>query len=228
MKTKTVAVSAVVGVLVLALWYMFLVKPMRSQASKVHKDVVSAQKDQLALKAQLAAISDKTHIAQTKAQLAKLQAAIPPQPQLAAFLRSANAIASTAGVDWQTITPSPPAQTAGTDTITLGITVQGTQPEVHQYLESLQALPRLVIVDGTSLGPGTATTGTPAPKNPNVIGGDQSQPVALQITARLFTSPDATTATGAAGSTGTGTTGSGTASTPVQTPVTNAAGVSNS
>src|SRR5262249_30983725 len=155
-----------------ALWYMFLLKPMQSQASKVHKDVTNAQRDQLALKAQLAALSDKTHIAQTKAQLAKLQAAIPADPQLASFLRSANAIAEVSGVEWQTITPAVPTPSTGVETVNVSILVNGTQAEVHDYLSRLEALPRLVIVDSTNLNVASAAA-TPGQQQTatDVIGG---------------------------------------------------------
>src|SRR5215470_7452392 len=105
MKTKNLAVSILVAVLVLALWWTMLLKPTRAKVAKVKTETETQQQKLAPLEAQVAkARSDAANAAEIKAQLTSLQEAMPDNPALAAFIRDANGIAADAGVTWQSVT----------------------------------------------------------------------------------------------------------------------------
>jgi Tfp pilus assembly protein PilO len=221
MKSRNLAVGGVVAVLVIALWFMFVLKPMRSDTSKAHKEVVEAERQTLGLQARLAQVSDKARNEQTKAELATLHAAVPATPQLSTFIRGANAIAAASGVSWQSVTPGEISRATGGTTISLGIQVKGGYAQVLDYMQRLQDLSRLVIVDNVNIGSATeGAAGAPGGSGGGVFASETGADVALnlQITGRMFiaspTAPTATDpATGApvagAAPTGNGTTNAG-------------------
>jgi Tfp pilus assembly protein PilO len=230
MKTRNVAVGALAAVLVLALWWMFFLKPTRSQTSKVHKEVAEAERDALSLKAQLAQVSDKARNKQLEAQLTRLHAAVPTSPELATFVRTANTIADQSGVAWVSVTPGQPTVTAGVNAISLGIMVKGTYPQVLDYLNRLQNLDRLVVVDSINVSASSAdgSTGGELPGYISATGGQGT--LGLQITGRMFvgsavsTTPAGAATTGAPGAgangstpTGNGTTNNGPSGIPAGT-----------
>jgi Tfp pilus assembly protein PilO len=224
MNTKNIAVGALAAVLTLALWYNFLLKPTQSQASKVKSDTAAKKEQLVPLQAQLdQANADAASAGTFKAQLASLQTAVPNSPALAAFIRDANAIASAAGVSWQSVTHAPPvAGSDGISTIQVGITVKGTYEQVMDYITRLNALKRLLVVDTVQFSAGAdagASTGAGAGSATGAAtgGSDQStgpfsgaSQLVVTVSARMFEMPPPVVSTGD----GTGTTtGTGTAST---------------
>ena len=199
MKTKNVAVSALAGVLVLALWYTFYLKPTRSQASKVKADTANERTKLAPLQEQLAqAQRDASHAAQFKAELASLQLAMPDSPALAAFIRDANDIAQAAGVTWQSVTHAPP--TPGTDgvmSIAVGIQIKGSYPQAMDYLGRLAALKRLVVVDSVAFNAGGSTgAGGNAPAGGSTGPFTGSDQLIVTISARMFETPPAAAVVG--------------------------------
>jgi Tfp pilus assembly protein PilO len=204
MKTKNLMVTILVAVFVLALWYTMLLKPTRSKVSKV-KAEAQAQEDKLApLQSKLAkARTDAGNAAQIKAELESLQRALPSTPALSAFIRDANATASSSGVAWQSVTHSPPAPgLGGVDSISVGLQVKGTYGQVLDYVGRLAAMKRLLVVDNLQLA---ATTNGASTSDPTVqstgpfSGGDE---VSATISARMFATPSAAELAAAAAANG--------------------------
>jgi type IV pilus assembly protein PilO len=227
MKTKNLAVGILAAVLVTALWYTFVLKPIRAQTSKVKADTATERGKLQPLQAQLTqAQRDASHEAAFKAELQSLQLAMPDSPALAAFIRDANGIAAASGVTWQSVTHAAP--TLGTDdvmSIAVGISVKGTYPQVMDYFGRLAQLQRLVVVDSVTFNPASDTTAAAGSTTGSGSGSSASESTgpfsgADQITAtiagRMFESGDAVTTTGGtATSTGTPTAaGATTASAP--------------
>lgn len=195
MKTKNMAVSGLVAVLLVALWWTMLLKPTRAKVAKVKADT-TAQEDRLApLQRQLSlAQHDAANAAQLKAQLQSLQSAMPGSPALAAFIRDSNGIASAAGVTWQSVTHATPTPGAdGVSSITVGLQVQGTYGQIVDYLGRLASMKRLLVVDNLQLA--TTTSGaTAAGGNAGTqstgpfSGGDR---LTATISARMFAIPSA-------------------------------------
>jgi Tfp pilus assembly protein PilO len=218
MKTKNLAVSILVGVLVVALWYMELLKPTRTKVASVKSDTTVQEQKLAPLQRQLSqAQADAAHAAEFKAQLQSLQLAMPDSPALAAFLRDANGIASAAGVTWQSVSHAPPVPgLGGVQSITVGLQVQGTYGQIVEYVSRLASMKRLLVVDSLQLA--TSTNGAAAAGGDTgssstgpFSGGNQ---LTATISARMFATPGAAAAA-ASGSTGTSSApASSTASTP--------------
>src|SRR5260370_18983981 len=175
MKTKNLAVTAVIGLLILALWWNFLLKPSRSQASKVKAETAAERTKLQPLQAQLAQANiDGAHAGSFKTRLAVLKNAVPDSPELANFIRDANAIAAASNITWQSVTHGPPSTgSAGVSSIAVGIDIKGTYEQVLDYLGRIAALKRLGVPGNVTLTPGGAaapaagaTTGTPVQESP--------------------------------------------------------------
>jgi Tfp pilus assembly protein PilO len=195
MKTKNIAVGALAAVLTLALWWNFLLKPTRSEASKVKADTAEQRTKLQPLQAQLdQADADAAHAGDFKAQLAALQRAVPKSPALAAWIRDANAIAVNSNIAWQSVTHGTPTiGAAGVWSISIGIQIKGTYPAVIEYLNELSKLSRLVVVDGVTLitssdtGAGAGAAADPASASTGPFtGGSQ---LSATISARMFEMP---------------------------------------
>ena len=163
MKSKNLIVGAIAGVLVLALWYVFLLSPINSQKSKAHKATVAAQKDLQAAQAHLSQLHDlQARSKQIDRQVAKLRAAVPVNPAISTFIRQANQIADETQVAWQSVTPTQSAAAVGAvlgpTPVGLGIQVKGGVHEVLDYIDHLMALPRVVVIDQIQVTPGSDAT----------------------------------------------------------------------
>jgi Tfp pilus assembly protein PilO len=220
MKTKNLAVGILAAVLTTAVWYSFLLKPIRSQVSKAKAETETEKSKLEPLQAQLAkAQRDAANEAAFKAQLQSLRLAMPDSPALSAFIRDANSIASDSGVAWQSVTHAAPvAGTDGVMSIAVGITIKGTYPQVMDYLGRIAELQRLVVVDNVQF---TAATSSGA--NGQVSTGGSTGPfsgassLTVTIQARMFETAGLVS-TGAASSSGTSSTpAGGTSSSPAGT-----------
>jgi Tfp pilus assembly protein PilO len=210
-KTKDIATVGLGVLLVLVLWHQFLYAPMSSQASKANAAAHDADTQRQALETQLRKITggDASKQAAKKASADALQSAIPVDASLSNFLRSVNDIRDAVGIaaPFQTISPSPPTVQNGVATINVGIAVQGTYQQMRDYINRLNGLSRLVVIDGVSFTAGAATNsaGQSASGAPTgeVFAGPGSPPnISAQITARLFAQPAAAgLGTGANGAT---------------------------
>ncbi len=209
MKTKNLAVGALVGVLTLALWYNFMLKPSRSEASKVKAEIETERAALAPLQAQLTqAQADAAQEATFKARLAKLQRAVPDSPELANFIRDANETAVASNLEWQSVTHGPPTpDVGGVMSISLGIQVKGTYENALAYLEKMATLKRLVVIDNIQF----TAAGTTGAEGQAAGGGGSTGPfsgaseLAVAISARMFETP-ADAAAAAAGTEGTGAT----------------------
>jgi len=204
---------AVIGgaLAIILVWWFAIYSPKRSAISSAKSERTAAEargRDLEVTVARLKAL-DRSR-PQLEADLRALNAAIPANPDLGTFILSANEIATRAGVDFLSIAPSPPAQAAGAGqptSIGLSIQVRGNFFAVVDYLNRLEQLERIVVVDTLSLaaqgsGAGTAgATGTSgATTDPNAL--------AVTLAAQMYTRAAPSGATGATGATGTtGTTG---------------------
>jgi len=208
MKTKNLAVSIIVAVLVVALWWTMLLKPTRAKVAKVKSDTTAQEAKLAPLQTQLSqAQRDAAHAAEFKAQLESLQLALPNSPALAAFIRNANGIASAAGVKWQSVTHATPTPgLAGVQSIAVSLQVQGSYGHIIDYLSRLASMKRLLVVDNLQLAVTSSNTassatggGAGSESTGPFSGGDQ---VIATISARMFAMPDASSAA-ALGGTGT-------------------------
>jgi Tfp pilus assembly protein PilO len=178
-QTRKIVLGAVGAVLALfALWFFLLWGPQGGKLvdAQEREDAAATTNAELVLRRdRLAAAQEEAPALQAKVET--LRTAVPDDPQLAQFILAANDAASASGVDFLSISPTPP--TASVDptlpaSVNLGITVDGGYFQVLDYLNRLSDLDRIVVVDTLGLAP---------------AGGEDGGPVGLSVsvTARMFT-----------------------------------------
>ena len=201
-KTKNVMVGALVVVLVGALWYRVVYSPMETKASKAKSAAQAADATSAKLRRSLEDYSGakkRTSDALTGPMLA----AVPIDSAEASFLRTIDALRVSSGADWQSITPAPPVFSGNVTTITVGISVQGTEDQLMRYLAGLSDSKRLFVVDGLTVSQGgTSATGASTGASPGASSGGvfSGSTLQMQISGRIFSQPGAASA--AVGATG--------------------------
>jgi Tfp pilus assembly protein PilO len=205
---RNAIIAVVAGALVVILiWYFALYKPKSNDVSSTQDQVSSAQRAQQGLEATLARLRslDKER-PQQQATLDKLNAAIPESPDLADFIFQANTAAADSGVEWLSISPTPPvpSTTGGPSVIALNIQVQGGFFQVLDYLNRLEGLPRLVVTDTINLSAGagasSGSSGSTTSTLPTATSDAGAPTLSVTLGARMFTR--ATVAPSAPGATG--------------------------
>src|SRR5438067_11880661 len=107
------------GVLVLLIWFAALWGPQGSALSKAKKRADSAEQQRDTLQDQLTRLkASKRDEPLKRSQLETLRVAVPDDPNLAQFILDANDAASRSGIDFLSITPTPPAAGGGATTAT--------------------------------------------------------------------------------------------------------------
>ena len=140
----------------LGLWFVFLWGPQggRLTDAQARTEAAEAQNSELELRIDRLEAAEEGAPARM-AELAELRRAVPDEPELAQFILDANQAATDAGVDFLSISPGVPAAGVGglPPVITLSITVTGPYFSVLDYLERVDDLPRIVVIDGLTLTP---------------------------------------------------------------------------
>ena len=175
MKSRGVIVGALLGIVLLLGWNLLLFSPKGRD-----------------LRTQLNHLVDISHNGpEIAAELDKLSAAVPAAPDLDGFILSANQIAVQSGIDWLSVSPGVvQAGTTGPSVVPLSIQVKGGFFQVLDYLNRLEDMGRLVIIDGINLtaaadvGAGASATPTGPPT------------LSVTLTARMFTRADPVVAGG--------------------------------
>lgn len=206
MNRRAVALFAVAAVAIVALWWVLVYSPRGDQLDDAKVELETAEREQQALRAQLAQLEDiNENLPEIDADLARLSGLVPPTPDLAGFILGMNDLANQSGIDWISVSPAPPAAAGtGFSTIGLSITVEGGFFQVLDYLNRLEDFDRLVVVEGVNVT-GGATGGDGTDGQPV-----ESSGLAVSMTARMFTTQQpgvATTTTTAAPADTTTTTG---------------------
>ncbi|HZU71535.1 MAG TPA: type 4a pilus biogenesis protein PilO [Acidimicrobiales bacterium] len=174
--------------LVLVLWLVLLWLPRNNAYNQASRQASQAEAQASQLQAQLSRLqSDARQQPLLQAELLRLQAAIPDDPDLAQFILDLNDAANQAGVNLLSISPSPPVATGATSpspgatagvppAIKVSLNVTGGYFQVLDFLDRLDTLSRLLVIDTMSMnhsaGGGTA--------------GSQAE-LTVAITARMFT-----------------------------------------
>jgi Tfp pilus assembly protein PilO len=190
MRSRVIAVSVLVFVVVVMIWNLMIFAPKGRQLSAAKKDAQAEQAQESPLRAQLAHLQEiSKNGPEIAAQLDRLSAAIPTAPDLDGFILSANQIAVQSGIDWLSVSPAvTQAGTTGVSVIPLTLSIQGGFFQVLDYLNRLEDLGRLVIVDALNAAAGATDTAAGATGAPTL---------AVTLTGRMFTmaAPAGSTAT---------------------------------
>jgi Tfp pilus assembly protein PilO len=223
MSRRHLLIGVVAGVGVLVLWFLLLWGPQGSKLSKAKDRTRAAEQEQQELQARIARLrSLQQDEPQKRAQLESLRVAIPDEPNLAQFILDANTAANVSGINFLSVAPSPPAAAGSAGAggaatppppatpgaaggsapavINLQLSISGGYFQVVDFINRLNGLSRLVVVDSVNL----ATGGQPTAGATNLN---------VSISARMFVRA----ATPVAGAAGTATPGQSTASTTTTT-----------
>jgi Tfp pilus assembly protein PilO len=187
-----IGAGAVVGLLIF--WFVFLWGPQGSRLSDARDRQEAALREQQDLRVRIARLrSLQAGEPQKRAQLESLRVAIPDEPNLAQFILDANTAATASGINFLSISPSPPAPAGGTGGATatttpattpgsaagppavvgLQLSVSGGYFQIVDFVNRLNGLSRLVVIDSLSLAAGGQTT-------PGATG------LTVSISARMF------------------------------------------
>lgn len=215
---RNVVIGMVAALLaVIVAWYLIIYSPKGDSLDKTKADVAAERKTTQDLRGRLSRLqAEAKNASRQQALLGRLNDAVPEQPDEAEFILQANAIAQESGIEFLSISPTPPVGGAGPSTIGLTITINGSFFQVKNYLTKLESLERLVIVDGINLSSG-ASTGT----STDAASTGDGVTLSVTLTARMFTQaaattvgPDGTVQPPTTPSTSTPTDGSSTSSSP--------------
>lgn len=200
MRNRGVVLGIAAAVLVVVLWWMFVFSGIRSDTDDVKDEIEAARREESSLRAQLdelEAIEEQGP--EIAAQLAELEDALPQYPDLAEFVTEANAIAESSGITWLSIAPSEPVPVGTIGEIGMNIQVQGGYFQVLDYLNRLEEIDRLVVVDSITLNAGDGTeagSGTGGDTGGDLFVGGAPQ-LSAALTARMFTLSTSTVDPGA-------------------------------
>lgn len=216
-----IAIAIAVAVLVVVIWFFAYYSPAGDELSEKEEALEEAQAGEVALRAELESLRALEEEAPSQeAELRRLNAAVPLEPELDTFILEANRIAVESGIDWLSVSPNPPVIGAvgGASVVTMTIEVEGGFFQVLDYLNRLEELERLVVVDGVAVSAGGGEG-----EDAEGIAGTGAPRLSMSLDARMFTRSDVAFgateggADGAATGTetdGTGTGGDGTETTP--------------
>lgn len=203
-----------IGLVLLLFWYLALWSPQSKAISDARKRKEDAIQQTATLRDQLTRLQQSRRDQPLKqSQLETLRVAIPDQPNLAEFILDANDAASRAGIDFLSITPTPPS-TTGTGTtgttvaggtsgggsatpvpIRIAMTVTGGYFQVLDFMNRLNRLPRIVVIDNVSISAGGQGSTQLQVSLQERIFTTSSQPVGGSTTSGGTTSGSATTTT---------------------------------
>ncbi len=182
MKRNVVAVALLVALAITAGWWLFIMGPRNERIGQLEDQRIAARDRESTLRGQISRLRE---IADKEVSylfaLGQMEAAIPEDPDVAAFLEEVNFLADRTGVELISLNLAPPTAPAeGQDLyeINVSMSINGQYFEVLGFLYGLEAMERLARVDSVSLTPvppvtedesetppdETATTSTTAPR----------------------------------------------------------------
>ncbi|HEX4018353.1 MAG TPA: type 4a pilus biogenesis protein PilO [Frankiaceae bacterium] len=194
-RRATIAIAAVACLAVLAGGWFLLVKPVRSDISKVKAQTAQQQQDNDSARLQLSSMrAIAKNLPAEKAELAVLSQRVPSQVELPSILRSMQALAKASGVTLLGITPTVPAPLAGApgiSTVGVSLNVSGGYAEIEQFDSALEGLQRTFLVSGFTLTGGGSTPG--AAGTPSATSSTSS--ITANLTGRVLVRTPAATST---------------------------------
>lgn len=152
-RTAMMAVGAVLLVVILG-WYVLVLRPRAGDVSEAKEQLEQAEGELQSLQAtlqQLETIDDDRP--ELEAELRRLTAAVPPQPELGNMILALHDLAGRSDLAFLAVTPALPAAQEGVaaTTIALTLSVEGDFFSVVDFFDRLEDLERIVVVDSITL-----------------------------------------------------------------------------
>ena len=230
MRQWTILTVVAVIVVFAAGWFL-LVKPQKAKATNLRSQAATQQQANQVLLSQIARLqAEEKSLPQQQAALRKFTSQVPDNAAEPTIIRQLSAAATGSGVDLVSMTPgvaSPvvsattaaaagstsltaPASTGQLVQLPISIGITGTFPNVEMFFQSLEKLPRALLVSGWSMCPvapgaaGAAAGGSTATCTAPTIPADKSLPIGTlggTLSATIFYAPPAGTVTSGAATT---------------------------
>lgn len=168
MNRRALIFGAIGSILMLLLWYFMLWSPRQAEIQDAQQRRQAAEDQAATLEGEIRQLQAAQRDEPLKqARRAQLQAAAPDDPALGQFILDVNAAANASGIEFMTITQSPPApaEGGGLSVIALTFAIEGGYFQLLDFMNRLTDLTRVVVIDSVSLAPGevgrlTASLGT--------------------------------------------------------------------
>lgn len=171
MNRKDLLTAGGVGLVLTFGWYQFVWQAQGASASKASLEARAAQESVTKLTGQIATIERTRTELESKADLVgRIEQAIPDTPELSALVKQLQATAKTRNVELTTISNGrltavataagatatttngeTPAAATPPSEMTLTLALHGPYPAVVAFLDDLNLVPRLVVVEGLQL-----------------------------------------------------------------------------
>ena len=162
MNRRVLLAGAGAALAILVLWYLLLWSPRGNAIDDAGDRQREAENTLQQLRSELDRLQAlRDNEAATRARIEQLRQAIPDEPNLAQFILDANDAANQSGIDFLSIAPTPPAATAAEGTagappaqVALSINITGGYFQVLDFVNRLNRLTRIVVIDGMNVGAG--------------------------------------------------------------------------
>lgn len=142
MSRQSILLAALAGILVIALWWMFLYSPGQEELARIEDEVAAAETEQVSLQqrvAQLEAV--RSRAPETEAAIARVQSVLPDDPALPSALRQVAAAADDAGIELDAVATSRPSvldEAVGLHSASISLSATGSYFQVVDFLRRLE------------------------------------------------------------------------------------------
>jgi Tfp pilus assembly protein PilO len=152
----------VVGVLGLLLaWNSMILSPKGRQRAEVKAKIVRVRSEAATLRSEVTDLKAQVgRLEAAEAALERISRLIPADDGMADLIRVLDDVAAKSQVAWASLNPGSPTPGPNGTYISLGISLSGTFFQILDYLERLEEIDRLIVLDGVRLSPGGAAGGT--------------------------------------------------------------------
>lgn len=166
--TRRISMAALAaGVVLILVWYFALFHPQATHLKTAQREYTTAQEQKIALEAQVRSLEAiEKQVPADTARLASLNANVPKTPDLKDVLDQLHALATSTGVQLTTVSPSSTntassstnSRSSAVQSITIGMSLSGSYPQMTAFLSGLTKMPRTVVIDSAAIGSGTGLT----------------------------------------------------------------------
>ena len=159
-------IAAGVAVLLVALTYMFLVKPKMADVAAAKVTLTQKQSEATTLQTLLATLrDDQANATKFQDTIDMVDQKVPPIMDQQGILALLRLTAEQAGVDHTAVTFGTPTITpaSGVSLVPVSVTVQGRYFTIAEFFSKIEALPRAAKVVQFTLSPGGSLLVGPAP-----------------------------------------------------------------
>lgn len=186
---RNVIILVLAAIALTVVWFFLLWSPLSSRISDARAAADAADQKVKQLQLEIQRLKDlEKQAPQLQAAAARADEAIPNDPKLARFILDVQAAADSSGVDWMSITPTPPAAPGGAAAqpqvvsvleVAMNIKVEGGYFQVQDFITRLETMARAVKISGVRMN----------------AGADDPTLLSASLDMRMFVAPPAPAAT---------------------------------